>query len=61
MELFVVVLGRKIKPNLTPFNMSKDNLIILRVLDATTYRKVITLKHEHESIMSEILNVFNYS
>ena len=54
MELCVVVLGRKIRLNLTPFNIFKANQIILKVLDATTYRKVTILKLDHESIMREI-------
>ena len=61
MELCVVVLGRKIRLNLTPFNIFKANQIILKVLDATTYRKVTILKLDHESIMREILNIFNCS
>ena len=46
MELFVVALGRKIKPSLIPFNIFKVSPIIPKVLDAITYRKVIILELE---------------
>ena len=46
MVLYVAVLGRKIRLNQILFNLLKANRILLKVLDAITYRKVIILELE---------------